>query len=115
MTSARRIDFHFHLIPKFYRDAVYEAGTGPQIGRYPDWSPEQALDVMDAHAIEVALTSLAQPGVQFGDPDQARAGAPLQRPCGRAQRALAQAVRRLCGGADVGHARRHRGNRLRPR
>jgi predicted TIM-barrel fold metal-dependent hydrolase len=72
MTSARRIDFHFHLIPKFYRDAVYEAGTGPQIGRYPDWSPEQALDVMDAHAIEVALTSLAQPGVQFGDPGQAR-------------------------------------------
>jgi 6-methylsalicylate decarboxylase len=78
MTSARRIDFHFHLIPKFYRDAVYEAGTGPQIGRYPDWSPEQALDVMDAHAIEVALTSLAQPGVQFGDPDQARA---LARRC----------------------------------
>jgi len=78
MTSARRIDFHFHLIPKFYRDAVYEAGTGPQIGRYPDWSPQQALDVMDAHAIEVALTSLAQPGVQFGDPDQAHA---LARRC----------------------------------
>jgi 6-methylsalicylate decarboxylase len=78
MTSARRIDFHFHLIPKFYRDAVYEAGTGPQIGRYPDWSPEQALEVMDAHAIEVALTSLAQPGVQFGDPDRARA---LARRC----------------------------------
>ena len=59
MTSARRIDFHFHLIPKFYRDAVYEAGTGPQIGRYPDWSPERALELMDAHSIEVALTSLA--------------------------------------------------------
>jgi predicted TIM-barrel fold metal-dependent hydrolase len=34
--------------------------------------------VMDAHAIEVALTSLAQPGVQFGDPDRARA---LARRC----------------------------------
>jgi predicted TIM-barrel fold metal-dependent hydrolase len=78
MTSARRIDFHFHLIPKFYRDAVYEAGTGPVIGRYPDWSPEQALDVMDAHSIEVALTSLAQPGVQFAAPDEARA---LARRC----------------------------------
>jgi predicted TIM-barrel fold metal-dependent hydrolase len=65
--SARRIDLHFHLIPKFYSDAVYAAGTGPQIGRYPDWSPERALDLMDSHAIEVALTSLAQPGVQFGD------------------------------------------------
>jgi predicted TIM-barrel fold metal-dependent hydrolase len=78
MTSARRIDFHFHLIPKFYQDAVYAAGTGPQIGRYPDWSPERALELMDAHGIEVALTSLAQPGVQFGDPASARA---LARRC----------------------------------
>src|ERR1700736_1177392 len=78
MTSARRIDFHFHLIPKFYQDAVYEAGTGPVIGRYPDWSPERALELMDAHSIEVALTSLAQPGVQFGDPNHARA---LARRC----------------------------------
>jgi predicted TIM-barrel fold metal-dependent hydrolase len=78
MTSPRRIDFHFHLIPKFYQDAVYEAGTGPQIGRYPDWSPERALELMDVHSIEVALTSLAQPGVQFGDPDRARA---LARRC----------------------------------
>jgi 6-methylsalicylate decarboxylase len=65
--SARRIDLHFHLIPKFYSDAVYAAGTGPQIGRYPDWSPERALELMDGHSIEVALTSLAQPGVQFGE------------------------------------------------
>jgi predicted TIM-barrel fold metal-dependent hydrolase len=78
MTSARRIDFHFHLIPKFYQDAVYEAGSGPQIGRYPDWSPERALELMDTHAIEVALTSLAQPGVQFGDPARASA---LARRC----------------------------------
>ena len=78
MTSARRIDFHFHLIPKFYQDAVYEAGSGPQIGRYPEWSPERALALMDAHGIEVALTSLAQPGVQFGDPERAHA---LARRC----------------------------------
>jgi predicted TIM-barrel fold metal-dependent hydrolase len=78
MTSARRIDFHFHLIPKFYQDAVYEAGTGPQIGRYPEWSPERALELMDAQGIEIALTSLAQPGVQFGGPDRSRA---LARRC----------------------------------
>lgn len=78
MTSPRRIDFHFHLIPQFYQDAVYAAGTGPQIGRYPDWSPERALALMDAHGIEIALTSLAQPGVQFGE----RAGAlALARRC----------------------------------
>ena len=39
MPSPRRIDVHFHLIPKFYQEAVYEAGAGPAIGRYPDWSP----------------------------------------------------------------------------
>ncbi len=78
MPSPRRIDFHFHLIPQFYRDAVYEAGTGPAIGRYPDWSPEAALDLMDANGIEVAVLSLAQPGVQFGEPSKAAA---LARRC----------------------------------
>ena len=66
MASPRRIDVHFHLIPPFYREAVYAAGRGPAIGKYPDWTPALALDVMDAHGIEVALTSLAQPGVGFG-------------------------------------------------
>ncbi len=78
MTSPRRIDFHFHLIPPFYRDAVYESGGGPAIGRYPDWSPEQALEQMDRNGIAVALTSLAQPGVQFGERDKAHA---LARRC----------------------------------
>jgi predicted TIM-barrel fold metal-dependent hydrolase len=78
MPSARRIDFHFHLIPPFYQDAVYAAGAGPAIGRYPEWSPERALDLMDANGIEVAITSLAQPGVQFGDATKAPA---LARRC----------------------------------
>src|SRR5438477_11414082 len=65
MTSPRRIDVHFHLIPPFYREAVYAAGRGPAIGRYPEWTPQLALELMDAHGIEVALTSLAQPGVGF--------------------------------------------------
>ena len=44
MPSARRIDVHFHVIPQFYRDAVYAAGSGPAIGRYPEWTPELALE-----------------------------------------------------------------------
>jgi predicted TIM-barrel fold metal-dependent hydrolase len=59
------IDVHFHLIPQFYSDAVYEAGRGPAIGRYPDWSEELALDLMDEHRIALAITSIAQPGVAF--------------------------------------------------
>jgi predicted TIM-barrel fold metal-dependent hydrolase len=78
MASPRRIDVHFHHIPPFYSEAVYEAGRGPAIGKYPDWTPELALELMDRHGIEVALTSLAQPGVGFGSKTSAQA---LARRC----------------------------------
>src|ERR1700682_51449 len=78
MPPPRRIDVHFLHIPPFYREAVYAAGRGPAIGRYPDWTPQIALDVMDVHGIEVALTSLAQPGVGFGSQASAQA---LARRC----------------------------------
>ncbi|HEX9463751.1 MAG TPA: amidohydrolase family protein [Alphaproteobacteria bacterium] len=78
MPSARRIDVHLHVIPPFYKDAVYEAGTGPAVGRYPDWTPELALELMDANDIDYAITSVAQPGVQFTDVPKARA---LARRC----------------------------------
>jgi predicted TIM-barrel fold metal-dependent hydrolase len=69
---ANRIDVHFHLIPPFYAAAVYAAGSGPAIGRYPDWSVELALEVMERFEIATALTSLAQPGVQFCKPAEAK-------------------------------------------
>ncbi len=71
--AAGMIDVHFHLIPQFYSDAVYEAGRGPAIGRYPDWSPQLALDLMDGHGIALAITSIAQPGVAFMPEEQAAA------------------------------------------
>jgi 6-methylsalicylate decarboxylase len=71
--AAGMIDVHFHLIPQFYRDAVYEAGTGPAIGRYPDWTPQLALELVDKHGIALAITSLGQPGVGFLPHDQAAA------------------------------------------
>src|SRR5260370_23599543 len=73
MTSPRRIDVHFHLIPPFYREAVCAAGRGPAIGRYPEWTPQLALELMEAHGIEVALTSLAHPGVGFASGASAEA------------------------------------------
>ncbi len=69
--AAGMIDVHFHLIPQFYRDAVYEAGTGPAIGRYPDWTPALALELMDKHWIALAMLSLGQPGVGFLAADKA--------------------------------------------
>jgi 6-methylsalicylate decarboxylase len=69
--TAGMIDVHFHLIPQFYRDAVYEAGTGPAIGRYPDWTPQLALELMDKHGIALTMLSLGQPGVGFLPAEQA--------------------------------------------
>jgi 6-methylsalicylate decarboxylase len=63
--AAGIVDVHFHLIPQFYRDAVYAAGTGPAIARYPDWTPALALELMEKYGIAVAVLSLAQPGVGF--------------------------------------------------
>ncbi len=66
MASAGRIDVHLHIIPTFYQDAVYAAGFGPaRRAGYPTYAPELALEAMDANGIAYALTSLAQPGVQF--------------------------------------------------
>jgi 6-methylsalicylate decarboxylase len=71
--GAGMIDMHFHLIPQFYREAVYEAGSGPAIGRYPDWTPQLALELMDKYWIALAMVSLAQPGVGFLPADKAAA------------------------------------------
>jgi 6-methylsalicylate decarboxylase len=74
MPSARRIDVHLHIIPQFYQDAVLAAGLGPaRRAGYPAYSVERALAAMDENEIELALTSVAQPGVQFAEPAQARA------------------------------------------
>ena len=73
MAAARRIDVHLHIIPPFYQDVVREAGLGPaRRAGYPPYSPELALEVMDANEIEIGLTSVAQPGVHFAEPAQAK-------------------------------------------
>src|SRR5215471_20662987 len=73
MPSARRIDVHLHIIPEFYQGAVRAAGLGPaRRAGYPAYSVERALEVMDANEIELALTSVAQPGVGFAEPTAAR-------------------------------------------
>ena len=116
MAAARRIDVHFHLIPQFYADMVYAAGSGPAIGRYPDWSPELALEIMDKFDVETALMSLGQPGVQFCKPAEAKTlGAPLQRLFRRAQCEARQTLRRVRHDFDVECRRRGGGGRLLPR
>lgn len=73
MASPRRIDVHFHIIPQFYQDAVKGAGLGPaRRAGYPPYSPELGVELMDANGIQIAITSVAQPGVQFLDAGPAK-------------------------------------------
>src|SRR6185503_8797530 len=63
---ARRIDVHFHNIPPFYTEAARAAGRVPPRGTYPQCSPEESLEAMDRHGIEVAITSFVQSAGNLG-------------------------------------------------
>jgi 6-methylsalicylate decarboxylase len=62
------IDVHHHFAPPTYvaenRSRVSPAAL--------DWTPQKALDAMDAEGVATAVPSLALPGVWFGDADAAR-------------------------------------------
>jgi 6-methylsalicylate decarboxylase len=64
-----RIDVHHHYIPPFHAD--YIAGRRDR-GRPPAWSIAMSLEEMDKNGIATAITSLAQPGVWFGDVAEGR-------------------------------------------
>ena len=78
VTPAQRIDVHAHMAPQFYRDALREAGRVPTSGARIEWTPELALETMDAHGIAASIVSISFPGVHFGDDRAARA---LARRC----------------------------------
>ena len=66
--NSRLIDVHHHFAPPSYvaenRGKVSPAAL--------DWTPQKALDAMDAQGVATAVLSLALPGVWFGDPEAAR-------------------------------------------
>ena len=68
-----KIDVHFHLIPQFFRDAIYETGFMLATAAYPEWSPGLALELMDKHEIAVAIASAVWPGAEFLPGDKAAA------------------------------------------
>lgn len=71
MTPAGWIDVHHHILPPFYLEAMRTAGAGGNI-RFPDWQPEDSLEVMERHGIAAAAVSVSTPGVHFGDDAAAR-------------------------------------------
>jgi predicted TIM-barrel fold metal-dependent hydrolase len=74
----KRIDVHVHMIPDFYRQAQRDAGMVSTAGTSVDWTPELALQQMDAHGIATSILSISFPGVHFGEDAAARA---LARRC----------------------------------
>jgi 6-methylsalicylate decarboxylase len=64
-----RIDVHHHYIPPFHAEFLTSRRDR---GRPPQWSVEMSIEEMDRNGIATAITSLAQPGVWFGDVDEGR-------------------------------------------
>lgn len=67
--KTRRTEVDNHIIPAEYLTELKSIGIRESLGRpFPQWSVKQSLDVMDLNGIRAAITSIASPGVYFGDP-----------------------------------------------
>ncbi|GAB1820233.1 amidohydrolase family protein [Herbidospora sp. RD11066] len=72
--AAELIDVHAHFVTADYIEAAASAGhvTPDGMPRWPSWSPEDHLRLMDAHGIRTAMLSVSSPGTHFGDDAAAR-------------------------------------------
>ena len=73
MSNARTIDVHAHFLPPVYLDALRDAGLKTVDGgiALPQWSPEQALAIMDEVGVAGAVLSISSPHVSFAAQDKA--------------------------------------------
>jgi|KBSSwiStaDraftv2_1062776.scaffolds.fasta_scaffold132438_2 predicted TIM-barrel fold metal-dependent hydrolase len=69
-----RIDVHHHIFPPEWVQATASHGIGEAGGvAFPAWTPASQIEFMDRNGIAAAITSVAAPGVHFGDDAAARA------------------------------------------
>jgi predicted TIM-barrel fold metal-dependent hydrolase len=68
------IDVHAHFVTDWYAAQASAAGHEFPDGmpRWPTWSPETHLELMDRSGIDTAVLSVSSPGVHFGDDGAAR-------------------------------------------
>jgi len=72
-TPPHRIDVHHHQVTDEYRGALAKHNIGSAGGRdLPDWSPSEALALMDRHGIGTTILSVSTPGTHFGNDAEAR-------------------------------------------
>lgn len=68
LPESRRIDVHHHIVPPEYVKALSDRAITESGGMpFPQWGADTALDLMNRHGIETAITSISCPGVYFGD------------------------------------------------
>ena len=70
----RIIDVHHHIMPPFYihehrRDQIK---VGPGITQIFEWSPQQAIERMDASGVATSMLSISTPGPWFGQVEEGR-------------------------------------------
>lgn len=93
----RRIDVHQHLIPPAYANWLRSTGVRDAGGReLPSWSVDDALELMDGHAIATAILSVSTPGVHLAP---GRGRDPVAR-------ARAREVNEFAAAVAAGHPRR---------
>ncbi|WP_062344925.1 amidohydrolase family protein [Herbidospora yilanensis] len=68
------IDVHAHFVTGDYIAAATEAGhvTPDGMPRWPAWTPEDHLSLMDVNGIRKSFLSVSSPGTHFGDDLAAR-------------------------------------------
>src|SRR5262245_44279674 len=72
-TQPHRIDVHHHILPADYVNAAAGFGVADAGGiPFPAWSADAAISLMERCGIATAVTSIAAPGVHFGDRSKAR-------------------------------------------
>jgi predicted TIM-barrel fold metal-dependent hydrolase len=71
-SNARRIDTHAHLVPDFYRRWLADKGADAGGLPIPDWSVQSTLQFMQANDIETSILSVATPGAEPGEFNEAR-------------------------------------------
>jgi predicted TIM-barrel fold metal-dependent hydrolase len=72
MSNANRIDVHQHVVPPFWADELPSHGGDHSGTVVPRWSPQSAVEMMDAQQITTGILSLTAPSVVAWGPAERR-------------------------------------------